>query len=172
MLDYPRVIWRINIICKLIWRMFHLLESLPAGSYFRQMYTWPIRREPTERATMWLSNNAFELHFWYARGEEEIYRRVNKIRCSRIKFQTDMQINNLLISSDLQANLYDLTDNIRQKSLLHSYIFVQWYTSIETLELLWGRNGKCYNIKFFAHLWIKKAVSYYLIYYYYFISDF
>lgn len=147
--------------------MFHLLESLPAGSYFRQMYTWPIRREPTERATMWLSNNAFELHFWYARGEEEIYRRVNKIRCSRIKFQTDMQINNLLISSDLQANLYDLTDNIRQKSLLHSYIFVQWYTSIETLELLWGRNGKCYNIKLFVHLWIKKAVSYYLI-----ISDF
>lgn len=83
-----------------------------------------------------------------------------------------MQINNLLISSDLQANLYDLTDNIRQKSLLHSYIFVQWYTSIETLELLWGRNGKCYNIKLFVHLWIKKAVSYYLIYYYYFISDF
>lgn len=168
MLDYPRVIWRINIICKLIWRMFHLLESLPAGSYFRQMYTWPIRREPTERATMWLSNNAFELHFWYARGEEEIYRRVNKIRCSRIKFQTDMQINNLLISSDLQANLYDLTDNtcIRKVCFILSYI-LQWYTSIETLELLWGHNGKCYNIKFFAHLWIKKAVSYYLI-----ISDF
>ena len=44
-----------NIICKLIGRMFRLLEYLPAGLYIRQIHTWPIynRGGSTERAITW-----------------------------------------------------------------------------------------------------------------------
>lgn len=40
-----------------------------------------------------------------------------------------MQINNLLISSDLQANLYDLTDNIHASEKFASYLVI-FYSDI------------------------------------------